>query len=392
MRLSLLLLSLSPVLSDIIFGGELIKPEEVFDTVTLLDSNTWWLSENTTKYYCIFRGMWDDIRQPHDYPKLARWSTPALFSSNKEYMPWRLDRATTWGVEKVAEVGSLLSFECGIALLPHCFSRHPISYSHPPPTSQEGFTDTFRAELDAQGAAIHDYVEAKGFFVDQTDHSKNYAIFPKGIKLNVDYPFINGIAGMDPSPDWFTGFYLHDVIDEYDRTFWNRFKLLTYPFDAGTDAGQTYNAPNIDLDPPINVERIFPQNAPQGKEGKIFVNKKGAVEPIAEWECGLHVCPLEEPDCELELWPPANGCDILKYPGCHQQCNPDVDPVCQECTPKASDSGKVFYANCCESNYEAKNGKCGARGSNGGGGSSASMAGWAVLAGLMSVVVVALAM
>lgn len=160
---------------------------------------------------------------------------------------------------------------------------------------------------------------------------------------------------MQPSPDWYTGFYLLDTIDEYDRTYWNRMIIHTYPWDAGTDEGDTYTSIDLDLDPPINVERIFKANAPPGG---IFVSPDGDVRPTAEWDCLLHVCPGTE-DCDKENWPPANGCDLLKYPGCENECNPEVER-CQECKPKAKDGErKVFYSNCCQSNYEPLRGKCG---------------------------------
>ena len=202
---------------------------------------------------------------------------------------------------------------------------------------------------------VFDITEGNGFFVDKEDPEKNFAFLPP-ITVNAEYQFLSGISSMQPSPDWYTGFYLLDVIDEYDRTYWNRIIIHTYPWDAGTDGGTSYTSIDEDMDPPLNVERIYKRNVPPGG---IFLSPDGnEVRPVAEWDCMLHVCPGEEEDCMMENWPPANGCDLLKYPGCENECNPEVER-CQECKPKAKDGDRqVYYRNCCQSNYDPVRGKC----------------------------------
>jgi len=112
-----------------------------------------------------------------------------------------------------------------------------------------------------------DYTEGDGFYVDQEHWDENYVFIPP-IEVSFEYPFLNAVAGMFPSPDWFTGFYLFDTVDEYDRTFWDRFTIRTYPWDAGTDAGQTYTSEDRDVDQygvgdRVDVHRIFPDTAPE---------------------------------------------------------------------------------------------------------------------------------
>ena len=211
-----------------------------------------------------------------------------------------------------------------------------------------------RVDVSFYRTSVYDVAEGTGFFVDQSDPEKNYAFLP-GVTVNADYPLLSGISSMQPSPDWFTGFYHLDVIDEYDRTYWNRMIIHTYPFDAGTDKGTTYTSIDEDQDPPGNVARIYSDNAP-------FVSPDGSdVYPVAEWDCQLHICPGEGVDCEWDKWPPANGCDLLKYPGCETPCDPQVEH-CQQCKPKPKDAtqGLVYYRNCCQSNYEPLQGSCAA--------------------------------
>jgi len=135
--------------------------------------------------------------------------------------------------------------------------------------------------------------------------------------------------------------------------------IRTYPWDAGTDAGDSYTAVDHELDPPQGVFRITPDNAPNG----IFVSPNGKeVLPVAEWQCVLHTCDAGVPakDCHKSNWPPANGCDLLKYPGCDESyCDPDTDSPCQACKPKEYDDGAVvFYPDCCQSNHEPMIGSC----------------------------------
>jgi hypothetical protein len=96
--------------ADIVVENDLIKPEEIYDFVVLQDSDHWWQSRNVTKYYCVMRGLWNPQNHPQKFPQLARMSNPLVYSGTKEFRPWLLNRQTTWGVEKVAEVRPRRSF------------------------------------------------------------------------------------------------------------------------------------------------------------------------------------------------------------------------------------------------------------------------------------------
>jgi Spondin_N len=98
---------LAPVAkADIVVENDLIDPKEIYDFVALQDSEHWWMSGNVTKYYCIMRGLWNPQNHPAEFPQLARFSNPLMYSSTKQFLPWLRNRATTYGVEKVAEVCS----------------------------------------------------------------------------------------------------------------------------------------------------------------------------------------------------------------------------------------------------------------------------------------------
>jgi hypothetical protein len=79
-----------------------------------------------------------------------------------------------------------------------------------------------------------------------------------------------------PSPDWFTGFIDLTPISQNDNTWWKSFTVYSDPFDVGSDAGTTYDAPNAPLYPLEPVTRITSETASP------FVTD-GAVLPVASW-------------------------------------------------------------------------------------------------------------
>lgn len=197
--------------------------------------------------------------------------------------------------------------------------------------------------------------EGQSFFIDQDRWDENYVFIPP-VEVSFDYPYLNAIAGMDPSPDWYTGFYLFDTIDEYDRTFWDRFTLRTYPWDAGTDGGDRYTSPDRDMDPPENVARIFAQNAPASGA---FLDPSGTkVLPVAEFDCVLHTCPEGNSDCHKPNWPPPNFCDVLRFPNCASYCDPEKDSICEACKGNGFEPKTVYLPGCCESGHEPWKGEC----------------------------------
>jgi len=105
--LLLLLLLPNSCYGDIEVVNDLIKPDEIYDFVYSTDSTVNWREQNVTKYYCVFRNLWTKERHPHDFPKAARWTNNALYSTTKDWRPWLKNRATTVGIETIVEVRSL---------------------------------------------------------------------------------------------------------------------------------------------------------------------------------------------------------------------------------------------------------------------------------------------
>lgn len=93
--------------ADVFFENELIKTTEIFDLDYALDSSVWAYENNgrnASKYYCVFRSNWNPENHPAEFPKMARWGNPVLFSHTKQYAPYIKNRAAPIGVETIAEV------------------------------------------------------------------------------------------------------------------------------------------------------------------------------------------------------------------------------------------------------------------------------------------------
>lgn len=216
-----------------------------------------------------------------------------------------------------------------------------------------------------------------GFTLNQVQWEENYKFMPS-LEVTDRYRYLNGIAALLPSPDWFTGFYLFDTVDEFDLTFFSTFLLHIYPWDAGTDTGDSYTSFDADAVPADNVKRFTTQNSPGG----IFKSPEGSIKPVGELECKLYVCPPEDVECEKPDWPPANGCDVFRFPSCDEECDPASNTVCEQCEGIEADAGRpIFYQNCCQSERQPLNGYCNNSGGNGNGGSGNNGSGAAAVAG-----------
>jgi Spondin_N len=161
------------------------------------------------------------------------------------------------------------------------------------------------------------------------------------LETDVIFPYMSVMAGMDPSPDWYTGWYSLWLIDEYSRTYYDHIKIQTYPWDAGTDGGTTYDSLTSDLDPPLNIERFVPRTAPEGGELK---GPDGDVPVVAEWECFLVVgdVDMQMPDCDWFANPCCNETDT-------QNCGatlpngalPSLTPELEQVRSNSPNSGAV---------------------------------------------------
>lgn len=62
--------------------------------------------EGALRYYCTFRGKWNERRHPIGFPKSPSWSAPIMLSHSNGYRMWTGTETATLGVESIAEVST----------------------------------------------------------------------------------------------------------------------------------------------------------------------------------------------------------------------------------------------------------------------------------------------
>ena len=105
------------------------------------------------------------------------------------------------------------------------------------------------------------------------------------LEMDASHSYLSIITMVAPSPDWFSGVYSFNVLDN-EGVFWlESFTLATFPWDAGTDSGITYASSDEATSP---QQPIFQLTADTIPETNVFLNPTGdAVEPVAMWTCAV---------------------------------------------------------------------------------------------------------
>ena len=71
--------------------------------------------EGALRYYCTFRGKWNEQRHPIGFPRSPSWSAPILISHSNGWRMWTGTETATLGVESIAEVSTSTS-----GSIPYC--------------------------------------------------------------------------------------------------------------------------------------------------------------------------------------------------------------------------------------------------------------------------------
>lgn len=136
------------------------------------------------------------------------------------------------------------------------------------------------AELDAAGNDVMDRARGTVIFVSDTPST---SIGP--LELDSDRSYLSTITMVAPSPDWFSGFYNFNVIDTNAGTWFDSFVVETFPWDAGSDAGLTYNSPNSPSNPQESTFQLTVDTVPSS--GVFLSPDNTTVLPMATWNCSV---------------------------------------------------------------------------------------------------------
>jgi Spondin_N len=159
-------------------------------------------------------------------------------------------------------------------------------------TEQLGVVDTLVTELASQGDAIGSSVIGKVMFLSiSTSETLGE------LAVDAAHPYISSVTMIASSPDWFSGFYDFDARDTSTNTWYGEFLIETYPWDAGTETGDTYSFSNPAESSPHDIMRFTIDTVPATT--RVFLSSDGStVLPVAQWQCllvGMPMSPTPSP-------------------------------------------------------------------------------------------------
>lgn len=150
--------------------------------------------------------------------------------------------------------------------------------------SQSGSPSLLLAELDIQEDGV--ILDQKtGSVLTIAKNTTNEQTLQTA-RLDVEHPYITTISKIAPSPDWFSDFYNFSAVDSATSTWYESFIIQTYPWDAGTDSGTTYNADDVPTDPPVEIFQLTVDTIPKSE---VFISENTSsgktVLPMSKWVC-----------------------------------------------------------------------------------------------------------
>jgi len=220
------------------------------DFISLVPS-TVLATQNSATYSCTLTNLWSAENHPVGYDQVrnsAHWSPPVFATHGEDYEMWAPNEMASPGVEGVAETGSTSLLE----------------------------TEIEAAQTDG---IVGDFEIGNNQF-NANDPPQTV----DGIQLTPGFPFLSTITMVAPSPDWFTGIPKFSPIDE---GFWlESFGIATFPWDAGTEQGDTYSINNNPENPQFPITQLTAGTIP-GDSGILLDESGTKVLPMALWSCAL---------------------------------------------------------------------------------------------------------
>lgn len=177
------------------------------------------LADAPARYSVTFDGTWSAQTHPLEYPSGAHFSGLVGATHNGDFALFAEGATATAGLERLAEAGA-----------------------HKP------LDDEIRAAVrDGKAGALF---EGAPIFAPP---GRAQAAF----EIDARHPMVSLVAMIAPSPDWFAGVA---NVSLYENDAWIASKTVPlYAWDAGSDDGTTFMAPDADSQP---RGRIAPNAAP----------------------------------------------------------------------------------------------------------------------------------
>ena len=173
-------------------------------------------AQDTATYSVTFTGNWTDASTTpeNDLPGSAHFTTLIGAIHNSSVTFWEPGGTASPGIESMAEIGG---------------------------------TSTLRSEIEA--SAHHHAVIQQGVSFGGTGTATFSITVPK------DHPLITLTSMIGPSPDWFVGISGRSLLDSQDN--WrSTVQIDLYPYDAGTEDGDTFSLSNPATNPQGTITSI----------------------------------------------------------------------------------------------------------------------------------------
>lgn len=173
-------------------------------------------SVGNARYRVTFEAAWSAGTHPTSFPGNPHFSPLIGGTHSTRVVFWEPGDTATAGIEAMAEQGS---------------------------------TSPLDAEIQAAiaGGTAEGLIQGEGISPSPGSTSLEFTIGP-------EHPLVTLVSMVAPSPDWFVGVHGMSLLEGGD---WVGERTVTLePYDAGTDGGRTYKAPDADTMPREPIRRI----------------------------------------------------------------------------------------------------------------------------------------
>ncbi|KAK3923248.1 Spondin-1 [Frankliniella fusca] len=244
------------------------------------------------KYEVTFEGLWSRHTHPKDFPAdswVTRFSDVIGASHDVEYRFWEYNGMASEGLKQVAERGTTRALE---------------------------------TELKAESDHIRTIIKARGISYPNVT-GKTFAVF----RVDQKNHLMSLVSMIDPSPDWIVGVSGLELCLS-NGSWVDHVQLNLYPFDAGTDSGLTYIAPDQPTVPQEPIRKMS-SSFPNTEASPFFDSTGEPMRPMArlslvrqrlyEKSCdeqgrlsveGEDHDSVNREDCEVGEWGPWTECPV----------------------------------------------------------------------------------
>ena len=174
------------------------------------------IDRDAVTYKVTFDATWSEETHPDDFPPNPHFSGLIGASHNENVVFWREGELASPGIKNMAETGG----------------KSPLN------------SEILTAISDKTAFKL---ISGGGVSTSPGSVSEEF-------KVSKDFPLVTLVTMIAPSPDWFVGV---DSLNLYENgSFVDEKVVVLYAFDAGTDSGENYTAPNEPTIPPVPIFKI----------------------------------------------------------------------------------------------------------------------------------------